>query len=110
MDVALLNVKITFQKNAVEVDAIGNHKNGWTDYYTCHATVSGESGNEKHTAGTTVENSDLAFTIRWCRKAAEIDVTGYRVVFHGELYNITSIDHMNYKKKSLKFRCQKVRR
>ena len=41
MDVALLNVKITFQKNAVEVDAIGNHKNGWTDYYTCHATVSG---------------------------------------------------------------------
>src|SRR5574344_676725 len=44
MDVALLNVKITFQKNAVEVDAIGNHKNRWTDYYTCHATVSGESG------------------------------------------------------------------
>ena len=41
MDVALLNVKITFQKNAVEVDAIGNHKNGWTDYYTCYATVSG---------------------------------------------------------------------
>lgn len=110
MDVALLNVKITFQKNSVEVDAIGNHKNGWTDYYTCHATVSGESGNEKHTAGTTVEDSDLAFTIRWCRKAAEIDVTGYRVVFHGELYNITSVDHMNYKKKSLKFRCQKVRR
>lgn len=79
MDVALLNVKITFQKNSVEVDAIGNHKNGWADYYTCHATVSGESGNEKHTAGTTVEDSDLAFTIRWCRKAAEIDVTGYRV-------------------------------
>ena len=110
MDVALLNVKITFQKNSVEVDAIGNRKNGWADYYTCHATVSGESGNEKHTAGTTVEDSDLAFTIRWCRKAAEIDVTGYRVVFHGELYNITSVDHMNYKKKSLKFRCQKVRR
>lgn len=57
MDVALLNVKITFQKNSVEVDAIGNHKNGWTDYYTCHATVSGESGNEKHTAGTTVEDN-----------------------------------------------------
>ena len=56
------------------------------------------------------EDSDLAFTIRWCRKAAEIDVTGYRVVFHGELYNITSVDHMNYKKKSLKFRWQKVRR
>ena len=32
------------------------------------------------------------------------------LVFHGELYNITSVDHMNYKKKSLKIRCQKVRR
>mgnify|MGYP000008132677 FL=1 len=30
MDVALLNEKITFQKNSVEVDAIGNHKNGWS--------------------------------------------------------------------------------
>ncbi len=35
MDVAHLNEKITFQKNSVEVDAIGNHKNGWSDYYAC---------------------------------------------------------------------------
>lgn len=110
MDVALLNVKITFQKNSVETDAIGNHKNGWTDYYTCHATVSGESGTEKQTAGTTVENADLAFTIRWCRKASVIDTTGYRVVFNGELYDIVSADHMNHKRKNLKFRCRKVRR
>ena len=34
MEVSLLNVKITFQKNAVEVDGIGNHKNTWTDYYS----------------------------------------------------------------------------
>ena len=110
MDVALLNVKITFQKNSVEVDAIGNHKNGWADYYTCHATVSGESGTQKHTAGTTVEDSDLAFTIRWCKKASLIDAIGYRVILKGELYNIVLVDHMNYKKECLKFRCQKVRR
>ncbi len=110
MNIALLNVEITFQKNSVEVDAIGNHKNGWEDYYTCHATVSGESGKEKQTAGITVEDSDLAFTIRWCKKASLIDVTGYRVVFNGELFNITSVDHMNYKKECLKYRCQKVRR
>jgi len=51
MDVALLNVKVLFQKNSVEVDEIGNHRNGWRDYYICHATVSGESGNEKYSAG-----------------------------------------------------------
>ena len=30
MDIALLNVKITVQKNETVVDAIGNHKNTWT--------------------------------------------------------------------------------
>lgn len=39
MDIALLNVKITVQKNETVVDAIGNHKNNWTDYHSCFATV-----------------------------------------------------------------------
>ena len=54
MEVALLNVRITFQKNEVVTDAIGNHKNRWTDYYSCHATVSGESGSEKSVAANTL--------------------------------------------------------
>ncbi len=110
MDVALLNVKIVFQKNEVVEDAIGNHKNEWTDYYACHATVSGEGGSEKAVAGLIVEDSDLSFTVRYCRNAAEITTDGYRVVFGDALYNIVSIDHMNYKKKALKFKCEKVRR
>ncbi len=110
MDVALLNVKIMFQKNEVVVDAIGNHKNQWVDYYSCHATVSGEGGSEKAVAGLIVEDSDLSFTVRYCRNAAGITTDGYRVVFGDALYNIVSIDHMNYKKKALKFKCEKVRR
>ena len=47
MEIALLNVKVTFQKNSVVSDSIGNRKNVWEDYYTCHATVSGEGGQEK---------------------------------------------------------------
>ncbi len=110
MEIALLNVRIMFQKKAVTVDAIGNHKNEWTDEYSCYATVSGEGGTERQTAGTTVDDADLAFTVRYCKKSADITTDGYRVLFSGEIYNILSIDHMNYKKKALKFRCQKVRR
>ena len=110
MEIALLNVKITFQKNSVVPDAIGNRKNIWTDYYTCHATVSGEGGNEKAAAGLTVAESDIAFTVRFCKRAAEVTADGFRIVFNGETYNIVSVDHMNYKKKSLKFRCEKERR
>ena len=102
MDIALLNVKITVQKNETVVDAIGNHKNNWTDYHTCFATVSGEGGSEKSVAG--------GFTVRYCKALVGLDVTKHRVIFEGSLYNIVSIDHMNYKKKCLKLKCEKVRR
>ena len=49
-------------------------------------------------------------TIRWCQKAAAITEDGYRIVFHGELYNIIGIDHFSYKKEALKYRCRKVGR
>ena len=31
MDIAAMNVRIKFQKNAVVTDKIGNHTNSWTD-------------------------------------------------------------------------------
>lgn len=109
MDIALLNVKITVQKNTVTVDKIGNHKNEWKDYYSCYATVSGESPNENTDAGTVVDNSKIDFTVRYCKTVSSVDSTGYRVVYNGEIYNILGIDHKNFKKKSVKLKCQKVR-
>ena len=110
MEIALLNVKVTFQKNSVAADDIGNRRNVWEDYYTCHATVGGEGGNEKAAAGLTVVDSDIAFTIRFCKRAAEVTADGFRILFGGETYNIVAVDHMNYRKKALKFRCEKARR
>ncbi len=113
MEVSLLNVRITFQKNTAEMDAAGNHKNTWVDHYSCRATASGEAGkqtSEAVAAGTVADESDISFTVRWCRKASVIDSTGYRVLFDGGIYDILAVDHMNYKKKCLKFKCRKVRR
>lgn len=110
MNVALLNVRITVQKNEVVVDSIGNHKNTWSDWYSCYATVSAESPNEDTDAGVIVDNSKMDFTIRWCRNAAEITSDNYRVVYNGSTYNVLGIDRMNFKKKSIKLKCQKVRR
>ena len=93
MDVALLNERVTFQKNEAVADDVGNHRNIWTDYYTCSATIGGE--------GLASSN---------CRKAVDIMSTRYRVLFRGEVYDIVDVDHMNFKKKSLKFTCRKVRR
>ena len=113
MDVAALRSKVTFQKNETVTDKYGNHKNTWTDYYTCFATIGGEglaSSKEEEVAGTTVENFSMTVTVRYCSKAAAITSTGYRVIFMDELYNIENIDHLNFKKKALKFMCRKERR
>ncbi len=110
MDIALLNVKIAVEKNEVVADEIGNRKNIWKEYYSCFATVGGEGGREISVAGTIADDSDISFSIRYCKVASFINNTEYRIMFNGEIYNILAVDHMNYKKKSLKLRCQKVRR
>ncbi len=108
MNVALMNERVTFQKNTVVSDNIGNRTNTWEDYYSCACTVSGESGQEKEAAAQTVDHPDIAFTVRYANIVSAITTDGFRIVFRNCIYNIVSIDHMNYKKKSLKFRCKKV--
>ncbi len=110
MDIALLNRRITLQKSETVMDGIGNHKNEWSDYYTCSATVSGESGKETAVAGTTVENTDVSFTVRYCAAVADVTEDRYRVVFGGDIYDIVGIDHLSYKHKCIKLRCKKARR
>ncbi len=115
MNIALLNEMVTIQKNETVVDSIGNHTNEWQDFHTCHATVSGSSAGGKdgalgNEAGQQTDSSDLSFTVRFCQRASLIDVTGYRVIFHDEIYELTGIDYMNFKKKCIKLKCRKARR
>ena len=66
MEIALLNERITFQRNSVLTDRIGSHTSSWNDEFSCYATVGGESGrNGKETAvaGTTVEDADCTFIL-----------------------------------------------
>ena len=110
MQISLLNERITFQRNVILTDHIGNHMSSWNDEFSCYATVGGESGKEAAVVGTTVENTDITFTVRWCALTATVSTTGYRIMFKNEIYDIIAIDHMNYKKKCIKFRCRKARR
>ena len=113
MEIAALNEKITIQKQTTTVDSVGNHINTWTDYFTCYATVGGEESSvsgETEIAGQTIEDGKTSFTVRWCSELEDISATGYRIVFRSQLYDITGINHQNYKKHSLKLMCQKCRR
>ncbi|MCR4629631.1 MAG: phage head closure protein [Clostridium sp.] len=113
MVIALLNEKVVFLKNTVKTDAAGNHTNAWEEYYRCFATIGGEglaSSKEKEIAGNIVEDVSMTVTVRYCAKMAQVTSTGYRIQFRGECYDIVNVDHLNFKKRSLKFCCRKVGR
>ena len=68
------------------------------------------SPKEKEEAGTIVEEVGMTVTIRYCKKASEIGSTTHRLIFRDEIYDITSMAHMNFRKKCLKFIYRKARR
>lgn len=110
MNISALNVRIQIQKTEIVADEVGNRINEWTDSHSCYATVSEESGQEKVADVGVVENETLNFTIRYCKAVEKITATEYRVLFQGDIYNILAVNHANYKKKSLKLKCQRARR
>ena len=110
MDIAALNVRITFQQNETVVDRYKNHVNEWTDYFTCYATASMTGGGEAEAAGTTNVSEVIDFTTRYCSELSAVSADHYRILLDGQVYNILSVNPMGFKRNSLKFHCEKERR
>ena len=105
MDIAAMRVRVTFQKNAVTIDKYGNHTSGWTDYFTCWATVGTGTGSESDGEVINPEES-LDFTCRYCSELAAVESTKSRILAEGHVYNITYVNPTGYRKNSLKFNCK----
>ena len=104
-----LNEKITIQQNAVVVDKYGNHKKEWTDHFTCRCYANTYVKEEEEGVTTTDERS-ITFEVRFCSELSGITSTGYRVLFHGETYDIESVDMMNWQRKMIHLKCRKEAR
>ena len=53
---------------------------------------------------------DIYFIIRYCSEVAGMDTEHYRVLFRGQVYNITFIDNVRYQNRMLKLRASLVKR
>ncbi len=106
VDIGSMNERILFQKNETKVDRYGNHTNGWSDYFACHAHVDtwekAEEGDEV-IKGVAYVN----FICRYCPELLPVTSTGYRIFFHGEAYDILSVDPMNYDRGTIRFKAEK---
>ena len=76
------------------------------DYSTYASTYQAQEEEGEVTA----EQKSVVFTVRWCSETRGLTSTGYRIRFREQLYNIESVDPMNYQKKILKIHCRLERR
>ena len=65
MDIAAMRSRIRIEKATVITDENANHKEEWTFYYMCAATVSSPNGSEAYEAATTNEKEQICFTVRF---------------------------------------------
>lgn len=106
MQIARLSERITFQKNVAVVDKYHNHTNTWTDYFTCHAYACTCQTDREDGDPVIREDQTISFEVRYCSELKELDSIHFRVLFHGDVYNIQSVDMMNYQHKTIKVRCK----
>ncbi len=96
--------KIIIQKSVAGNDKAGNHVLEWQDHYTCHAYVNDLSGSEYWEAAQQGVEKEVFFLIRYCSEVAIMDTEHFRILFRGQVYNITFIDNVKYQNKTLKLR------
>ena len=104
--IARFNERIVIQKNEVVTDKYGNHKNIWTDFYTCFTYASTYQYDKENEAATTTEERTINFDVRYCGELKDLDSTHFWVAFHGDSYDIQTVDFMNYQKKTIRIVCK----
>ena len=104
--IARFNERISIRKNTVVTDKYGNHKNVWTDYYTCFTYASTYQYDKENEVATTTEERTINFEVRYCGELKDLDSTHFRVAFHGDSYDIQTVDFMNYQKKTIRIVCK----
>lgn len=102
--------RITLQKSRLGNDSAGNHVLSWEDYYTCSAYVNNLSGKEYWEAAQVNAQKDIYFIIRYSSEVSAMDTEHYRILFRGQIYNITFLDNVKYQNKTLKIRASLAKR
>ncbi len=104
--IARLNERLTVQRNTTAVDKYGNHRTIWEDYFSCYCYAGTYRYDRERESVVTSEVQTVNFEVRYCPELASLDSTHYRVLFHGDSYDIQSVDFMNYQKSMIKIICK----
>ncbi len=107
MDAGAYRELVIIEKASVIKDSIGNHKTVWQKYYRGYAYINNLSGTEYWEAAQTQAENTVMFIMRYHPLMEQINTREYRLVHREQEYNITSIDNVQYKNETVKFRAKK---
>ena len=104
MDAGAFRSLIQFQQYVEGFDEIGNPSHEWKDYKQAYAYVNGLSGREYWEAAVVHGENTVEFIFRWKPLFDLINTKQYRIVFNGSVYDIVSIDNLQFRNKLVKVR------
>lgn len=104
METGTMNQRITIQRLETTVNENGLETEEWRDCYLCWAYVNGVSGSEFWAAHAVQAENTVVFTVRYCKKVAEVNPKQYRILFGGVPYNITHVDHVRFGSEEVKIK------
>lgn len=104
MDSGAYRSLVTIHQYVSGFDDIGNPSEEWQDYKTCYAYVNGLSGREYWEAAVVHGENTVEFVFRWKPFFNSMNTKQYRILFNGGIYDITSIDNIQFRNKTVKIK------
>lgn len=104
MDAGAYRNKVVIQKYAGEFDGIGNPDGKWEDFKKAYAYVNGLSGREYWEAANVKQENTVEFIFRWKSFFDEMNTKQFRILFRNEVYNINSIDNIQFRNQTVKIK------
>lgn len=104
MNASMLKNKITIQKKTAVPDDIGRISEKWSDFMVVHAYANRLSGQELIIAAANGQQDTVTFSVRYCRALSELNSNDFRIVFMGRIFNILTVDNVQFLNVELKIR------
>ena len=104
MNASMLKNKITIQKKTAVPDDIGRISEKWSDFMVVHAYANRLSGQELIVAAANGQQDTVTFSLRYCSQLSEMNSNDFRIVFMGRVFNILTVDNVQFLNVELKIR------
>ena len=95
---------VTLQKPVTRVNEKGRRITGWEDAATVHAEKADVNGREFYVAQAYHAEDVVTWTLRW----RDDVTTEWRLVHHGQQYNILEVNHLGYMRDYIRLKTRLV--